>query len=68
MEKLLENLEEMKVENERGNKGDARKEPRSHERNRTTIREEFKNREKKWKEEKNNMSERVAQLQRKLEK
>jgi phage-related minor tail protein len=32
------------------------------------LREEFKNREKKWEEEKNNMSERVAQLQRKLEK
>jgi hypothetical protein len=31
------------------------------------VREEFKNRENKWKGEKNNMSERVARLERKME-
>jgi hypothetical protein len=31
------------------------------------VREAFKNREKKWKGEKNNMSERVARLERKME-
>jgi hypothetical protein len=35
MEQILEKLEEMKVK-KRGNKGDATREPRSQERNRTT--------------------------------
>jgi hypothetical protein len=35
MEQILEKLEEMKVE-KKGNKGDATREPRSRERNRTT--------------------------------
>ncbi|KAJ3625177.1 hypothetical protein MTP99_018739 [Tenebrio molitor] len=45
--------------NKRGNKADAKREPRRQEKNRTT-REEFKNREQKWEEEKNNISERVV--------
>jgi hypothetical protein len=36
MEKILEKLEVMKMEIKRGNKGDAKREPRSQERNRTT--------------------------------
>jgi hypothetical protein len=67
MEKILENLEEIKVKI-RGNKGAAKREPSSQKKNRTTkgLREEFKNKENKSEEDKN-MSERVARLERQME-
>jgi hypothetical protein len=61
MEKILEKLEEMKVEIK-----EMRKENQEVKREIERLSEEFKNREKKWEEE-NNMSERVTRLKRKME-
>jgi hypothetical protein len=66
MEKILEKLEEVKSEITEEIK-ELRKENQEVKREIEQLREEFNNKEKKWEEEKNSMSERVARLETKME-
>ncbi|KAH0810947.1 hypothetical protein GEV33_011844 [Tenebrio molitor] len=66
MEKVLEKLEEMKVKIKEEIK-EMGKENQQVKREIGRLREEFKNGEKKWEKEKNNMFERVARLEIKME-
>jgi predicted RNase H-like nuclease (RuvC/YqgF family) len=66
MEKILEKLEEVKREITEEIK-ELRKENQDVKREIEQLREEFMNKEKKWEEEKNSMSERVARLETKME-
>jgi hypothetical protein len=66
MEKVLEKLEEVKVKIKEEIK-EMGKENQQVKREIGRLREEFKNGEKKWEKEKNNMFERVARLEIKME-
>jgi inorganic pyrophosphatase len=65
MKKILEKLGEIKVEIKEIK--EMRKANQVVKREIERLREEFKNKEKKWDEEKNSMSERIARLERKME-
>jgi prefoldin subunit 5 len=62
MEKILEKLEKMKVEIKK-----MRNENKEVKGEIERVRKQFKDRGKKWEEEKNNMSEIVSRLERKME-
>jgi predicted nucleic acid-binding Zn-ribbon protein len=66
MKKILEKLDKIKVEIKEAIK-EMRKANQVVKREIERLREEFKNKEKKWEEEKNSMSERIARLERKME-